>query len=507
VLVLCTMGVCAITACGPSREPFLLRAVVAKQLQSLSAERPATPSGTPPELETRARTVLARFELEERSDSLFAEARDLGEGAIPFLEGQFRDRSASLEHRALAASILGVLRTEAAADAIVRGLEEAQPAELRAKASIALAVSEQPHVVPTLLEQIFVESDPHAARDIAFALCLLGNYSNVARLRKFQSNDPDTEEWCDEVLRHAKSANPSAQWDNLQGSAAKILDRVWSNGDPQRLLSTNQPTPRQRLEVWKRIRLLSTRATVDADSNSASGEALDSREREARRNARRRAAEYALENGAPWTADLLALALHDEDRGVRAGAAQALGRMSWRAHGAWTVLVAALDEPTIAADAARALGEIGEAKAINALLAALASDATLVRTAAAEALGNLGATNAIEPLRAAIEPKEPVELRIAAICALSRLGCGDEVESAMIALLENAAGDLTAVERELEARLVALQGADRAGAKEALNAWRALAPPPHVELDARDITERWRARARVLRMLLPAKSR
>lgn len=507
VLGLCTIGVCAIGACGPSREPFALRAVVATEIQKLASEEPTTIAVTPPDLEARTRKLLGRFALGYAELEDLQEATALGDASTAFLVRELHARNSSVEHRSAVLTLLGARHTPTAADVITRELAQESEPKLRADAALALAFAGQEQVVPALLEQRFVETDASVANDIDFALCLLGNYSGAARLAVVEARDPRGPARLEGALAHAKQTNPSAQWDNLQGSAAKILDQLWSNGDPQRLITTNQPTPRQRLEVWKRIARLSTSANAEPDSNSKTDEALDPREREARRDARRRAAEYALENGAPWTADLLALALHDEDRGVRAGAARALGRMGWRAQSAFTALVAALDEPTIASDAARALGEIGEPKAIDALLVALASDATAVRAAAAEALGNLGATNAIEPLRAAIDAKEPIGLRIAAVCALSRLGQGDEVESAMIALLENAAGDLTAIENELEARLVAASAAERAGAREALNAWRALAPPPHVELDARDVAERFRGRARVMRSLAPAKAR
>jgi HEAT repeat protein len=487
----------ALTACSPAREPFALRAVVASAIAGLSSQVPAAPTATPPELEARARKVLGAFtnggsvELEDLVD-----AAALGEASIPFLASELRAKNASVEHRGAVLAMLGPLQSEVAADVIVRELAESGEPSVRASAALALAVSGKEHVVPAMLEQLFVEADSAVVREIAFALCILGNHSGVARLAELQAHDPAAKGELESALEHAKQVNPSAQWDNLRGSAAEILDRVWSNGDPQRLLSTNNPTPRQRLEVWRRIALLSTRA---ADAPPSADESLDPRERERRATQRRNAAEYALANGAPWTAELLAAALHDEDRGVREGAARALGRMGWRARAAATALVAALDEPSIAAESAKALGWIGEPQATEALVRALASDSDPVRAAAASALGSLGAESASDSLRAVLKGREPVESRIAAASALTRLGHGDETEPVLIELLEKAEGDLTDVETLLEERLVAAKRDGRPGAIEALKAWLALRPPPSIAADAPSVAQRYRERAKVLR--------
>lgn len=71
-------------------------------------------------------------------------------------------------------------------------------------------------------------------------------------------------------------------------------------------------------------------------------------------------------------------------------------------------------------DAADALGEIGDARAVEPLIAALGDPDDDVREAAAEALGNIGDPRAADPLRAALN--DPVGgVRTEAEKALGRL--------------------------------------------------------------------------------------
>jgi HEAT repeat protein len=123
----------------------------------------------------------------------------------------------------------------------------------------------------------------------------------------------------------------------------------------------------------------------------------------------------------------LVQALKDEDSLVRAGAADALGRIGSRAASAVPALVEALrDERMIVrASAAMALKRMGPAAAfaVPALTRALRDDYSLVRRTAAEALGEIG--KAAQPATSAIVDAtrdEYMAVREAAELALRRIG-------------------------------------------------------------------------------------
>jgi HEAT repeat protein len=101
---------------------------------------------------------------------------------------------------------------------------------------------------------------------------------------------------------------------------------------------------------------------------------------------------------------------------------QALSERDWRMHKA----------------AAKALGELGDARAVEPLIKTLADKSCLigdVREAAAEALGRLGDTRAVEPLMQSLSGHE-IAVRKAAAAALGRLGDARAVEPLIKALKE-----------------------------------------------------------------------
>jgi HEAT repeat protein len=88
--------------------------------------------------------------------------------------------------------------------------------------------------------------------------------------------------------------------------------------------------------------------------------------------------------------------------------------------------------------AAKALGELGDARAVEPLIKTLADKSCLigdVREAAAEALGRLGDTRAVEPLMQSLSGHE-IAVRKAAAAALGRLGDARAVEPLIKALKE-----------------------------------------------------------------------
>lgn len=93
---------------------------------------------------------------------------------------------------------------------------------------------------------------------------------------------------------------------------------------------------------------------------------------------------------------------HDTEHAVRGEAARALGRIGDRR--ALGVLIAALDDafPTVRLGAAMALGELGDAMAIPGLTEHLGDVHSLVRARSAEALGRIGHADSLRPLRSAL---------------------------------------------------------------------------------------------------------
>ena len=132
-------------------------------------------------------------------------------------------------------------------------------------------------------------------------------------------------------------------------------------------------------------------------------------------------ADVLVQIGAPAVEPLIA-ALGDPDSGIRSDAARALGRLGDpRALGA---LVAALGEGGfgMGPDAARALGRLGDQRAVEPLIAVLDDEAQNkhLRQAAAEALGELGDQRAVKGLLGALE-RGGEDLRAAAAKALGQI--------------------------------------------------------------------------------------
>ncbi|MBI3914560.1 MAG: HEAT repeat domain-containing protein [Chloroflexi bacterium] len=91
-------------------------------------------------------------------------------------------------------------------------------------------------------------------------------------------------------------------------------------------------------------------------------------------------------------------------------------------------------DPKLRAIAARALGEIGEARAIEPLITALHDESAQVCQAAAESLGRLGDKRAIEPLREILSQNQDPKVRIAAAEALGRFHDARAAESLIVIL-------------------------------------------------------------------------
>ena len=109
--------------------------------------------------------------------------------------------------------------------------------------------------------------------------------------------------------------------------------------------------------------------------------------------------------GDPRAVDPLIEALENEYIAVRLGAAQALGEIGDAR--AVDPLIQALEVEDeycgVQYEAAQALGKIGDARAIKPLIRALKDDDEIFRSWAAEALGEIGDARAVEPLTEALE--------------------------------------------------------------------------------------------------------
>ena len=123
-----------------------------------------------------------------------------------------------------------------------------------------------------------------------------------------------------------------------------------------------------------------------------------------------------IEIGGP-AVNLFIVALNDESHTVRAGAAEALGKIGdKRAVGP---LIAALKDEAVRRAAVEALGKIGSTRAVGLLIDAVKDGNKEVRRAAISALGNIGHKRAIEPLIAALRDKDLAVRRAAALVLLS----------------------------------------------------------------------------------------
>jgi HEAT repeat protein len=113
--------------------------------------------------------------------------------------------------------------------------------------------------------------------------------------------------------------------------------------------------------------------------------------------------------------------LQDDNPSVRRAAAEALGQIGDVS--ALGPLIAALKSPAVDVrkTAAEALGQIGDAGSLGPLLAALKDASWSVRRAAAESLGQIGDADAVEPLKVAFEDQDS-NVRRAAGAALAALG-------------------------------------------------------------------------------------
>jgi hypothetical protein len=171
--------------------------------------------------------------------------------------------------------------------------------------------------------------------------------------------------------------------------------------------------------------------------------------------------------------EVLVVAIKDENRHVRDGAAEAFGDIGAQAEEFVSVLVHTLEtgDAHVHAPAARALGYIGPGaeEAIPTLIQALKDEDSRTRYTAAEALGNIGArTDQVVPaLIQTLNDDWPV--RQAAVGALGNIGPdGVEAVPALIQVLANAN---SYDRRDVVEALRAITGQDLGDEPAAWQAW------------------------------------
>jgi HEAT repeat protein len=150
--------------------------------------------------------------------------------------------------------------------------------------------------------------------------------------------------------------------------------------------------------------------------------------------------------GDPSAVDALAGALGDAKAEVRAAAAAALARIGGEP--ATATLLRALRKEDTRLCAVRALGDLGEARAVDALVGMLGNPDLWVRADAAQALGMIGRPEALESLVKAL--REDPSIRSEAAIALGELA-DVRAEEALLPF----AGDEDAETREAVARALA----------------------------------------------------
>lgn len=145
--------------------------------------------------------------------------------------------------------------------------------------------------------------------------------------------------------------------------------------------------------------------------------------------------------GDPASAEGLAKALKDKDPGTRFSACQALS--SVRSPLAVPALIEALNadpSPSFRKAAAHALGEAGDPAAAPALRPLLKDKDVSVQVAGVQALGKLKDEASASAFKKFLKEKSPAELRVAAAHALARQG-SKAGRDAALQVLENKAAD------------------------------------------------------------------
>ncbi len=405
------------------------------QLTASGADGFAATTAEEPSAEVRERVDGLLAALEGADDSLKRLAREelvsLGAAATALLREKLFDSDASQNVRLSAAQVLGETKTRAAADALVERIElplvrQDPEGWLRAHCAWRLGNCEQDWIVPRLILTLRYEKHDETVVYLARTLAHFGVYSGLDALFVVASRAPEPE--------LARAALADLARDAGYDDAAALL-RAWNDGD-EKALEAPSFSPARELEVWKRIERFSEWQLRGVD---------DSR--------------FVLSREHAHAAPLLAAALDDADRYIRAHSAQCLERMGRRARAAGPKLLEVVDDPEIGDQVLLTLGAVGHEPAQATLIDRTARNWPLeVRVSAARALGLLGLASSASSLKALQSAEEPLDLRVAALCSLAACAPGEMTPAEAGVLLEHftsglvdSAGPEIALGRWLEA--------------------------------------------------------
>lgn len=480
------LSICA-AACGGSaptagaKPVFELRAVAKPRLAEATARAPVVTLPAHPADPEAVEAVLGTLASpESRLRALaLADAKALDDGGVAALGAALSDDAAEPARRTAAAEALGAIATPLAVDALATRLEVDRAPWLRAQCAWQLRVAGLDEVVPRLVLRLKYETDGPTVVWIADALASFGSLAGLDGLRVLSGAAQD-----DGIRRQAA--------DLLEALAAErgfadgaALHRAWSQGDPEGRIPLRQPGDALRREAWDRIVRLGEWDLRRVDD-----------------------ARFVLVRLEAWITPMLAEALHDADVYTRVHAGQCLERRGPRARAAVTELLAALGEPRLSAQAATALGAIGDPAARSALEESIGPAHPLEsRIAAARALANVGGDSSLPPLRAAWSASEPIDLRQAAAGTLAALGDDAGVAPFLLECLVAPTGtDVGAAEHALGA-WIATRSARDAAWQELRARWDALEPAAGSVPDAARVAERRGHRAALAREAITRSAR
>lgn len=385
-------------------------------------------------------------------EMVLEEIATLGDAAIPELVVIAANDSREASERVAACELLGKLATPLAAEHLMQLCEKSPENWMRAQAAWRLSEVHADWLVPRLILRLKYETDPEAVLWLASTLAAYKNYNGLAVLWSFK-NEGATEE-----LRATASERLETLARDAGLESAEQHWQLWNVADPERLIYNEAPSARLQLRVWERISQLS-------------GEHFQLRGVDDAR--------FVLSRLGAWATEPLCEALHDNDVYVRVHAAQCLERMGPRATVAGPALVQALEDPSVAGQAAAALGHVAYPSAEPALRARLEDQSTPheLRVACAASLGNIGLSASVQPLETLMNAtNEPLDLRQTAASALVRLGAGERAADFLVEALGNADADQPSAEEQLDKWLRSREDAAGLALLEAWDAIMALPP-------------------------------
>lgn len=470
-------------ACGPSVKPasrFDLRKVTAGEIAKLEAVLPPEPAPTEsiPDLKELVRGfAVDRAHLQGRMRrQALEEVSAIGAPAVPILDALLDEKQREQGELISVIEVLGAIDTPSSADALAKrvDIDRVRDPAIRAQAAFHLSKLTADHVLPHLLAQLKYESDGETVIWIAAVLAKHKNYAGLDGLRVLAQSGASPE------VRDRARAMLDACAAEAGFADAESLHAAWWSADSEHRVPRQDPSPRLRLESWKRIAALSEFDLRRVDD-----------------------ARFALSRSASWILEPLTAALHEQDAHTRVHVAQCLERMGARASGACAELVLALDEPHVAAASATALGAIQCPDALAALVECTRPkhDPEL-RNAAALALGKLALPAAIPALLELLAPNEAPDLRQAAAESLVALGHDRDAIGVLIECLTRSGADASSAETVLENWLTDRARRAEEPAASILERWRSLGAKATGGANPDGVLVRQRARSELVRAAL-----